>query len=154
VVAHGRPVPRSSSAQPAEGIPFRDSTFDLVLSRVTIPYTNVPHALAEIHRVLRPSGRAWLVLHGFAKERSTLRDAAKRRRVLKLVDRIYVAANTLALHFIGIVFPRPWSGRYESVQTFGGMARLLRRIGFVECVKKRISIIVTAQGSAIADHSG
>jgi ubiquinone/menaquinone biosynthesis C-methylase UbiE len=47
----------------AESLPFSNARFDLVIARVSLPYTNIPRALAEIHRVLAPGGRVWMTLH-------------------------------------------------------------------------------------------
>jgi ubiquinone/menaquinone biosynthesis C-methylase UbiE len=41
----------------AEALPFKDSQFDLVFARVSLPYTNIPASLREIRRVLKTSGR-------------------------------------------------------------------------------------------------
>ncbi len=43
------------------GIPFRDNTFDYVYSMGTVEhFPETEHAISEIHRVLRPGGRAVL----------------------------------------------------------------------------------------------
>ena len=36
-----------------ESLPFPDASFDFVMSRVALPYTNLPEATREIGRVLR-----------------------------------------------------------------------------------------------------
>src|SRR5580765_4167056 len=46
-----------------EALPFRDATFDRVISSVALPYMDIPQALAEIHRVLVPGGTLMLSLH-------------------------------------------------------------------------------------------
>lgn len=53
----------SFAAAAAEGLPFVDACFDLVLCRVTIPYTDNRRALAEMARVLRPGGVLLLRTH-------------------------------------------------------------------------------------------
>src|ERR1700757_4507748 len=39
-----------------EAIPFCDGHFDAVLSRIALPYMNIPVALSEFYRVLAPGG--------------------------------------------------------------------------------------------------
>ena len=41
-----------------ESLPFGDATFDTVTATGVLEYSNVPRALAELDRVLRPGGRA------------------------------------------------------------------------------------------------
>lgn len=48
----------------AEALPFRDETFDGVVCKVTLPYTDQRRALAEIARVLRGAGTCRLSCHG------------------------------------------------------------------------------------------
>ena len=40
-----------------EEMPLCDNSFDIVLAMGVLEYTEVPAALQEIHRVLRPDGR-------------------------------------------------------------------------------------------------
>jgi len=48
----------------AEALPEPDASWDGVICRVVLPYTEEPRAVVEIGRVLRPGGRAFLVSHG------------------------------------------------------------------------------------------
>lgn len=44
-----------------QALPFRDNSFDLVVSSLTIQWCPRPERFfAELHRVLRPGGRAWV----------------------------------------------------------------------------------------------
>jgi SAM-dependent methyltransferase len=45
----------------AEALPFRDGTFDGVVAGQAFHWFDGPRALAEIHRVLKPSGRLGLI---------------------------------------------------------------------------------------------
>jgi ubiquinone/menaquinone biosynthesis C-methylase UbiE len=56
-------LPVSFTAAAAESLPFVDGCFDLVLCRVTIPYTDNRTAIAEMARVLRPGGVVLLRTH-------------------------------------------------------------------------------------------
>jgi ubiquinone/menaquinone biosynthesis C-methylase UbiE len=48
----------------AEALPFEDATFDRVLSNSALQYTpDMPAALREIKRVLRPGGRATIIVY-------------------------------------------------------------------------------------------
>jgi ubiquinone/menaquinone biosynthesis C-methylase UbiE len=48
----------------AENLPFPDETFDRVSSNGVLHHTpNMPRALSEIHRVLRPGGRATAIVY-------------------------------------------------------------------------------------------
>jgi ubiquinone/menaquinone biosynthesis C-methylase UbiE len=48
----------------AEALPFRTATFDGVLCKVTLPYTDERRALGELARVVRPGGAVLLSSHG------------------------------------------------------------------------------------------
>ena len=108
-----------------EQLPFRDGVFDYVYSRVAVPYMDIPAALAEMHRVLRPGGRLWLALH------SIQIPAAQFRRG-NLKGKIYAAytiLNGLWFHLTGRTFRL--TGRIcESIQTERGMRIAMRRAGF------------------------
>ena len=50
----------------ADALPFRDDSFDLVTSIAALEhFMEVPRAFAEVERVLRPGGVAWLCVHLF-----------------------------------------------------------------------------------------
>ncbi len=47
-------------------LPFRDNSFDLATSVAAFEhFLNVPTVVAELHRVLRPGGLVWVVIHLF-----------------------------------------------------------------------------------------
>jgi ubiquinone/menaquinone biosynthesis C-methylase UbiE len=49
---------------PAEDLPFNDSSFDVVVSTLVLcTVDDVPRALRELHRVLRPGGRLLFIEH-------------------------------------------------------------------------------------------
>lgn len=123
---------------PAEDIPFGDAQFDLVFSRVALPYTNVPRALKEMARVTRPNGLIWLALHSWRTELGEVNAAWKHRAARRLVDRTYVVTNSLLLSALGVCVARPWSGAYETFQFAGGIKRLLKKLRFfdIECQRE------------------
>jgi len=113
-----------------EAIPFRKSYFDLVFSRVALPYCNIAVALPEIHRVLKPGGRLWVSLHTWEIEREQLLSAVRSMHPLRIVDRMYVILNGLIFAHTGHCYPRPWNGRIESFQTVRGFKCALIKAGF------------------------
>ncbi len=46
-----------------EALPFRDRSFDLVVSQYGLEYTRIEPSLAEVARVIKPGGRIALILH-------------------------------------------------------------------------------------------
>ena len=119
-------------AAQAENIPHNDQSFDLVFSRVAIPYTNIPRALREIFRVVKPGGRVWISLHPWSMEKEEIVKAIKTRSAKRLIDRIYVMINSMCLAIATRCFARPWSGKFESFQLPSRMQHLVRRTGFEE----------------------
>ncbi len=113
----------------AERLPFADACFDRVISRVTLPYTDIPLALREISRVLRPGGVVWLTLHPFSRSLRQLGDSARKVQIKALALRIYVLANGVLFHLAGRVVRVPGFGVRESVQTESAMKRELHRVG-------------------------
>ncbi|MEX2302242.1 MAG: class I SAM-dependent methyltransferase [Bryobacterales bacterium] len=108
----------------AEDLPYSDAQFDLVISRVALPYTNFQRSLKEIRRVLKPGGGLWITLHSFSMVVRNL----NLRRPRTYVSFAYVAANSLLFH----CFQRQFSllGKCESFQTMRGVRRVLEENGF------------------------
>ncbi len=108
----------------AECLPFADSQFDLVISRVAIPYTDIQTTLKEIRRVLKPGGELWVTLHTFSMVARNLH-----LRTLKShLSFAYVLANSALFHLAQRQFDV--MGRFESFQTPKGIHRALERNGF------------------------
>jgi len=116
----------------AEQLPFRDSLFDLVISRVSLPYTNIHQSLMEAERVLRKNGRVWFTLHPFSMVRSHLIQSLRRLEIKDIVYRSYVIVNGLTFNCLGRQFPFFVKRRYESFQSSSGMTRAMRNAGFVD----------------------
>jgi SAM-dependent methyltransferase len=114
-----------------EALPFAAGSFDLVLSRVALPYMDIPRAVREFHRVLRPGGELWLALHPWRTALGDLRGALRRGALKALVFRSYVLANGAAFQATGRTFAFPLGARAtESWQGARGMRMALRRAGF------------------------
>ena len=115
-----------------ESLPFDDDTFDFVFSRVALPYMHVPTALREVHRVLAPAGRAWLVFHGPGIVLSQLTAAVRGLHARSVLFQSYAAVNGALYHLTGRLLRWPaGGGRYESFQTRRVIPRL-RELGFTE----------------------
>lgn len=108
----------------AEALPYRSADFDLVVARVSLPYTDITRSLHEIHRVLKPDGMVWMTLHPLGLRTRQVRWARWR----SWLTFAYVLTNGLCLHVLQKQFS--FFGRHESFQTEGGMRRALRRAGF------------------------
>lgn len=113
----------------AEDVPFPDEFFDFVYSRVAIPYTNIPRALQEMHRVVRRGGKVWMSLHPFRLRRLTTK--LRSADVKGLIDLAYVYGNGILFGLTGRCFARPWRrDMTESVQGEAAMRRAMIRAGF------------------------
>ena len=112
-------------AAQGEHLPFADGTFDFVYSRVALPYMDIPAALSEMHRVLRPHGRLWLALHTIDIPAAQFRRGNLKGRIYTM----YTVLNGLWFHVSGRTF-RIVGGRCESIQTERGMRIALARAGF------------------------
>ncbi len=135
------------SCATGEALPFKDASFDAVLSRVALPYMNLPIALEEIARVLRHGGEVWLVFQRFAFVRSELMKSLRTVNAQHAIFLCYVILNGLVFHFLGRTFRFPLNPRFcESFQTERGIRRALARAGFAEIrIVETSPFIVTAQ---------
>jgi ubiquinone/menaquinone biosynthesis C-methylase UbiE len=130
----------------AEALPFAAGRFDLVISRVALPYADIPRATREMAQVLRPGGRCWLVLHPASFAWRELAAAARRGRMCAVLYQLYVLANGMSLALLGRQFAYPLKrARFESVQTSRGMRRALERAGFEGiAIERGAFFVVTA----------
>ncbi len=110
-----------------EWLPFREGCFDLVFSRVAVPYMDIPRALGEMARVLRPGGSLWVTLHPLWM----LSWPAAFSSPKALAFELYRLANTAWFTLCGGVFRYPLRRRrLESYQTERGMRLALGAAGF------------------------
>jgi ubiquinone/menaquinone biosynthesis C-methylase UbiE len=118
-----------------ESLPFADRSFDAIVSRVALPYMDIPAALREMRRVLKPGGELKIKLHPLT---FTLREFVHEmksgplwRRAQRFVYRGYVLSNGMALHAGGFNFRFPLARRRcESFQTKRAIKRALIAAGF------------------------
>ncbi len=118
-----------------EQLPFADRSFDVIISRVALPYMDIPAALREMRRVLKPGGELKIKLHPLTftiKElASEMKSGPLWRRAQRMVYRGYVISNGIALHVGGFNFHFPLARRRcESFQTKRAIQRALIAAGF------------------------
>lgn len=111
-----------------EQLPLRDASMDFVISTVAMPYMNIPSALSEIRRVLKPGGSLDVSLHTLSFTWSDFRGKWT-LKPSKLLYRLYVFANGFWFHLTGNVMRCPFSSRVESWQSQRGMKISLQRAG-------------------------
>lgn len=130
----------------AEALPFRDDSFDVVLSRVALPYTNVPIAVREMARIVRTHGSIWLALHEASLAIKTLLNHLRRFQLKGVVFQLYTLINGASLHITGRLLRFPGiKDRYESFQTAHGMTRILRQTGLhVDEISRKKTLVMRA----------
>ncbi len=116
----------------ADDLPFADDVFNLVISRVSLPYTNIPRAIAEIRRVLKKGGRVWLTLHSFEKTWTRWKRSVVSLHIKDVIYCSYVILNGIIFNLCGRLIPWPLSGHRESFQSASGMHRAMLKAGFVD----------------------
>lgn len=111
----------------AEALPWPEGEFDLVIARVSLPYTDIATSVGEVSRVLNDGGALWITLHPFAFSWKQAKSGSYKGWVLFL----YVLVNSLLFHFGQKQFS--FRGKFESFQTDRGIKRALKKNGF-KCV--------------------
>lgn len=129
IVAGSRIVPQNVHllAGTGEALPLPDETFDLVFSRVALPYMDVPSVIAEVARVLRHGGEFWAMLHPPGMLWDRLREDLRSGKLKDLAVCGYIGVNSLLLHILRQQFRI--KGFCETVQTYSGMQRILAAEG-------------------------
>ena len=130
-----------------ECLPIDRYRFNFYYARVSMPYMNIPVALAEANRVLVPGGAIWLSLHDI----NHLGAHMKRIEGFQpkvWVRRLYTLLNGLCFHFTGKLFKLPGAGIMESFQTKRGIRLALVKAGFTDIEfppVKPLHFVVTAR---------
>jgi SAM-dependent methyltransferase len=114
-----------------EAIPYRDGYFDAVLSRIALPYMNIPTALAEINRVMRPGGYLFASWHDWKDRQDWLLDPTCGLTWKRAADFAYITAASITYRLSGQIPPRPWNGTRETFQFRSHVPRILAGAGFV-----------------------
>ena len=128
VLAKARPAPAGSAVREfrkggADRIPYPDTSFDVAVSTQVLEYVeDVPGALAEIHRVLRPGGRVLVLDTDWDSIVWRCSDRARMQRVLTVWDQ----------HLVDPYLPRTLKGSLEIAGFEVGPPRIvpLLNVGF------------------------
>lgn len=124
-------------------LPFHSGSFDLVISRVTLPYVDIQQALFEAIRVLKNNGRVWFTFHPWSMTIKHLINSFLKFKVKDVIFRSYVIVNGLFFHFFGRQFQFFINKRFESFQTVSSIHRAMSRAGFKDIsVSRRGGIII------------
>lgn len=110
---------------PAEALPLPDGVVDFYVSRVALPYMDIPVALKEAARVLVPGGRLWVTLHPLSMTIGEIGNAVRQKRFREFIGRGVVLLNGLTFHWFGIS-PR-LLGVKDSWQSTSRMKRELQK---------------------------
>ncbi|KAB1070757.1 class I SAM-dependent methyltransferase [Methylobacterium planeticum] len=110
-----------------ETLPFPNGYFDLVFSRVALPYMVLPTAFSEIARVLRTGGEVWCVLHPPRMLLDRCREKFWKLDLPGLAYCVFIALNSLLLYALGRQMRV--MGLCETVQTPGRVWRLMTAVG-------------------------
>jgi ubiquinone/menaquinone biosynthesis C-methylase UbiE len=113
-----------------ERLPFANGSFDLVISRVALPYMDIPRALREIHRVLTPGGCFWATLHRRHVAYARIARSLAQRDLVDVVYQCCAITNGSLLYFTDRQIL--WKGAVESVQIPAALSKALLRAGFVD----------------------
>jgi ubiquinone/menaquinone biosynthesis C-methylase UbiE len=144
-----RPDTIRATRAAGESLPFAEATFDLVYAKLALPYMNIPLALMEWHRVLRPGGMLWVTIHPWRWAWRYFLTAVRQRAPTATLYRGYILINGLYFSLAGLVRPFPFTRRIESYQTEKTMALALARVGFRDITSTQAQqFIVTAKKPA------
>jgi len=114
----------------AEQLPFADGSFNLVVSRVSLPYMHIPRALREVHRVLSPGGCLWATLHRRNVAYARMARSLANGDIVDVFYQSVALANGALLYFTDRQIS--WRGRVESVQLPTAIHKALERAGFTD----------------------
>jgi SAM-dependent methyltransferase len=112
----------------AEHLPFQTGSFDVVISRLSLPYTDNRRALAEMARVLHRDGVLLIKIHHGRYYIQKLGRGLMRRQWLSAVHAARILVSGAIYHLLG------WQVRNrivtgETFQTEWMMRRELRQVG-------------------------
>jgi ubiquinone/menaquinone biosynthesis C-methylase UbiE len=118
----------------AESLPYEDQHFDFAISRVALLYADIPVALAEVARVLRPAAEFVVTLHDYRTQLKYTFTTI--RRVLDFL--IYVLPVSLLACAFRHTPKRFWNGTRETFQLGWCFSRQLRKAGFRDIRTERV----------------
>jgi len=109
----------------AEALPFPDHSFDLVIARSSLQYTDLKRSLPEIRRVLTNGGEAWMLVDSFG----AVWNIQRGWHLKAWLHFVYVVVNSVAFRALGRQVPLI-KGRYEVFHTAKGLRTILGSEGF------------------------
>jgi len=112
----------------AEHLPFATASFDVVICRLALPYTDNARALREMARMLRPAGALFLKFHHARYYVRKLWDGIADGEIKSAIHacRVLVAG---AIYHAGGIQPRGRLSGGETFQTMWMLERVLRENG-------------------------
>jgi ubiquinone/menaquinone biosynthesis C-methylase UbiE len=111
---------------------FADGSIDAITCRVACPYMDLPSALREMARVLRPGGTITLQLHSFHFACAEFLQRARTGKPKAVLGGIWTLLNGCVFWLTGSVLDMPGTRRFhDSWQSLGSIRRALRRVGIV-----------------------
>ena len=141
----------------AEQLPFRSSSFDVIVCRLMLPYTDNARALEEMARLLAPSGVLMLKFHHARFYLLQFRDALLAGRLKPAVHACRVLAAGSLYHLTRSQPRNGFVGR-ETFQTMWLLTRELRRLGLrvlrtlPDSVAAAPNLFIVRDGSAIPNR--
>ena len=132
----------------AINIPLQSNSVDLVISRVALPYTNIPKVLKSVRRVLKEDGRIWFTIHSDELVKGWLKKAVKKKNYKDVIHKVYVRMNGYLLKNFGVLIPFV-NGNYESWQDEEAIIKILKRNGIV-ATKRQIGDHTCIEGQVTA----
>lgn len=133
----------------AEHLPFPAGSFDVVICRLALPYTENQRAIAEMARVLRPGGALLLKFQHPRYYFAKLRDGVAGRDVKSAIHACRVLCAGCLYHLTGSQ-PRGWLTGTETFQTLWLLRRELRRQGLE--IRRVLPDSVPAAPSLLVGH--
>jgi ubiquinone/menaquinone biosynthesis C-methylase UbiE len=117
----------------AESLPFASGSFDVVICRLALPYTNNARCLSELSRVLRPGGALLLKIHHARYYTRKLRDGLRAGQPASALH----ATRVLVAGFIYQLTGRQPRTRIPSRETFQTVGLLRRELSRVDMEIRR-----------------
>lgn len=133
----------------AEHLPFADASFDVVICRLALPYTDNARALREMARVLGPGGALFLKFHHARYYVAKFREGLATRDLKSSVHACRVLLAGALYHVTGAQ-PRGNLTGGETFQTMWLLERELRRSGLR--VRRVLADTVPAAPSLLIDR--
>jgi ubiquinone/menaquinone biosynthesis C-methylase UbiE len=115
----------------AEELPYEDSYFDFVFARGAVATFEIPKALRELNRVLKPGGKLWISLHRWKDILWILKGTLHAHPIKTFLFGTYVVMNSALFHGTGKLIRYPLNrSRILTFQTERRMRRELQKAGF------------------------